>query len=101
AGIIAGANAKNFNTLVIASGATATHSTGGNIKIAGNFTNNGTFTQGSALTTTFDTTGSHSLGGAGTTTFGGVTIQGSPAIVNAGSHQLPASWDLSVTLRGR
>lgn len=86
-GSISGANTKNFNNLVINSGAVITNTTGGNTNISNDYTDNGTFTQAAALTTTFNTgaDGNHSFSGNGTTTFGNFTINGSNT-VDAGSH---------------
>jgi hypothetical protein len=86
-GAIGGANAKNFNNLVINSGAVISNTTGGNINIANDYSNSGTFTQGSAITTTFSTgaDGNHSFSGGGPTTFGVFTINGSNT-VDAASH---------------
>src|SRR5262249_51447151 len=42
-GTISGANAKNFNNLVINSGASISNTTGGNTTIGNDYTNSGTF----------------------------------------------------------
>ena len=79
--------------------ATSTHVSGsGNMTISGNFTNSGTFSQDSSLTTTFDNH-THNLSGAGTTTLGGVTIQGS-ATVNANAHNFSVTGNWSLTSGG-
>lgn len=86
---IEGSDAKTFFNLEIATGASVTNS-GENITIKGNFTNNGTFNQGSGIKTFFAGSGTHSLSGNGTTTFGILDINTSN-IVNAGSHNITIS----------
>jgi hypothetical protein len=103
-GSISGANAKNFNNLVINNGAVVSNTTGGNTNISNEYTNNGTFTQAATLTTTFNTgaDGNHSFSGSGTTTFGNVTINGSNT-VDAGSHNfnvVGASFTVTGTFTG-
>jgi hypothetical protein len=83
-GTIAGNSTKRFYDLLIDSGANITNSSGGNLEIAHDFTNNGTFTSDRTCTFSNDTT-SHSLSGSGTTTLGSVTVQGSTTL-SAGSH---------------
>ncbi len=86
-GSITGANAKTFYNLVIDSGANITNDAG-NLTIRRDFTNNGTFTQSSTISTTFDNTSTtHTLAGSGSTTFGSVSIAGGTT-VNAGSHNI-------------
>ena len=89
AGAISGAAAKNFFNLQINSPATISNTAGANITIENNYTNAGTFAQGAGLTTIFDVDntadGAHTLSGAGTTTFGNFTINGSNT-VDAGTH---------------
>jgi hypothetical protein len=87
-GSIAGSGAKEFNNLTINGGAVVTHgSGGGNVTILNDYTNNGTFTQNSGITTTFATgaDGNHSFSGGGATTFGVFTINAANT-VDAGSH---------------
>lgn len=89
AGAISGAAAKNFHNLQINGPATITNNAGASIAIEGNYSNGGTFTQGAGLTTVFDVDnladGAHTLSGAGSTTFGNVTISGSNSL-DAGTH---------------
>ena len=87
AGAISGAAAKSFHNLQINSPATISNLTGGDLTITNDYTNGGTFTQSSGLTTTFATgpDAVHALSGAGTTTFGVVAIN-TANTVNAGSH---------------
>jgi hypothetical protein len=89
AGAIAGVNPKNFHNLQINGPAVISNTTGGNVTIENNFTNNGTFSQAAARTTIFDVDntadGAHTLAGAGATTFGNVTISASNT-VDGGTH---------------
>jgi|GEM_PF-2237934 len=88
-GAISGASAKNFHNLQINSPATISNTTGGNITIEGNYSNTGTFSQAAGLTTVFDldngSDGTHTLAGAGSTSFGNVTINAANT-VDAGTH---------------
>ena len=87
-GAIDGSGAKAFYDLQINAGANIANSSGGNISIGRHFSNNGIFAQGAGQTTTFNAaSATHSLSGSGTTTLGGVTINGSTT-VNSGSHNL-------------
>jgi uncharacterized repeat protein (TIGR01451 family)/CSLREA domain-containing protein len=94
AGSIIGSGAKEFNNLVISMGASTSNSSGGNITIKNDYTNNGTFTQHATIRTTFATgaDGSHSFSGSGTTTFGKVDINSSNT-VDAGSHNFNVAGD--------
>src|SRR4029079_18778205 len=69
--------------------ATISNTTGANITIENNYTNAGTFSQAASLTTIFDVDntadGAHALSGAGTTTFGNVTINAANT-VDGGTH---------------
>lgn len=86
AGSIIGSNSKNFYNLQINSGANITHTSGGgNVHIDNSYTNNGSYTEGPTYTTYFDkNSGTTSLSGSGTTTFGNVTI-GQSGIIGAGT----------------
>ncbi len=86
AGVIGGASAKSFNNLQINNGASISNTSGGNITIMKDYTNNGTFTQGAGLTTSFNATNAtHNFFGSGTTTFGNFTINGATT-VDATAH---------------
>jgi hypothetical protein len=88
-GSISGVAAKNFFNLQINGPAVISNTAGANITIENNYTNSGTFNQAAALTTIFDvdnsSDGAHTLAGAGTTTFGNVTINNLNA-VDGGTH---------------
>ncbi|MCA9870509.1 MAG: hypothetical protein KC487_09070, partial [Anaerolineae bacterium] len=84
AGTIVGSGSKDFYVLEVVQGASISHS-GGSLTIRGSFTNNGTFTQESSLSTFFSQSASILLSGSGSTTFGKVTVQGGTTL-NAGSH---------------
>lgn len=104
AGAISGTGAKTFYDLQINSGAIITHDVGmKNITINNNFTNNGTFSQHSSLTTYFAGNGvTHSLTGNGTTTFGVVDINRSNT-VNTGASDFTLSgskFDVNGTFNG-
>ncbi len=95
-GSIAGSSAKVFNNLTINNGASITEAAGaGNITINGNYTNDGTFSQDTSLSTSFGGT-TQSLSGAGSTTFGSVTVQGTSTL-NAGSHNITVAGTFSVS----
>lgn len=98
AGSIAGNNTKRFYDLVISNGANISHTTGGNVEIFHDFTNNGVLQ--STKTVTFREPGSdsitHALAGGGDTSFAKMVIQGSNT-VNAGSHDFALTSDFSVT----
>jgi predicted outer membrane repeat protein len=105
-GSIGGANPKNFFNLQINSPAVITNSTGANITIENNYANAGTFNQAAALTTIFDVDntadGAHTLAGAGTTTFGNVTINASNT-VDGGTHSfnvIGAAFSVNGTFSG-
>lgn len=95
-GSITGSGAKDFYNLAIGSGANVVHNSGGNIDIGGSFTNNGTFTQARDLSTTFDTTGNHTLGGSGTTQWGQLTLQGGVELA-ANDHDFSVVGDFDIT----
>jgi uncharacterized repeat protein (TIGR01451 family) len=94
AGAIGGVAAKNFHSLQINSPAAISNTAGGTITIENNYTNTGTFSQAPGQTTIFATDnsadGTHALSGAGTTTFGNVTIDAANT-VDAGTHNFSVS----------
>jgi len=105
-GSISGAAAKNFFNLQVNSPATISNTTGGNTTIENNYVNDGAFTQAAALTTIFDVDnsadGAHTLSGAGTSTFGGFTINNLNTL-DAGSHNfnvVGASFTATGTFTG-
>ena len=94
---LAGGNNKNFYDVQIDAGVTATI-TNGDVAIAHNFTNNGTYTfSGAIKKTSFNgSNATQFLSGSGSTTFGNLTIGSSligaqPTILNAGAHNFTIS----------
>ena len=75
-GSISGAAAKNFHNLQINSPATISNSSGGAINILNDYTNGGTFSQSAGQSTVFASgpDNTHSMSGAGSTTFGLFTV---------------------------
>jgi len=74
-----GAGTTNFNNLTISSGTTLNHNEG-TFNIAGNWTNNSTFTAGTG-TVTFNGTGISTIGGLSTTAFNSLTINSGATVV--------------------
>ncbi|MCB0232439.1 MAG: hypothetical protein KDH90_25515, partial [Anaerolineae bacterium] len=90
---LAGVNLKRFNNLVIDSGASLSHTTGGNVDISGNFSNLGSFN--STKTVTFSGGGIHSMSGGGSTTFGTLAISSGGSISLANSPIVNDVLDLN------
>jgi hypothetical protein len=98
-GSIAGSSAKIFNNLEIDSGASISQASGtGNVTINGDYTNDGTFSQNTAITTTFGGI-TQSLSGAGSTTLGSITVQGT-STTNANSHDFSMAGTFTVSSGG-
>jgi len=103
-GSISGSSAKNFYNLQINSPATISNSSGADITIKNNYVNGGTFVQSAAFTTNSatGTASTHTLSGAGTTTFGNMVIN-SGNTLDATSHNfnvVGASFNVSGTFSG-
>lgn len=90
---LAGTNLKRFNHLVVANGASLSHTTGGNVDISGNFSNLGSFNSTKAVT--FSGGGSHSMSGNGSTAFGTLTISGGGSVSLTNSPTVNNQLDLS------
>ena len=83
-----------FNNLTINSGATVAASQ--DIQIAGNWTNDGTFTPG-MKTVTFNGTTSQTIGGAAITTFNNIVFDtGSSVTAPAGDMKVTGNWTKGV-----
>jgi hypothetical protein len=92
--VIGGSNTTVFNHLTITNSVSGVTAPSGNLNIAGNFTNNGTFNHGFG-TVTFNGTGAQTIGGSSTAAFNNLTITNNIGGVTAPSGNLNVAGDFT------
>ena len=95
---IGGAGTYNFNSLTINSGATLSNPLNRNISVSGNWTNNGTYSQGTE-TVTFNGTSSQTIGGSTSTTFQNLRINATSTVTLNTNASVPGVLTLNSDLK--